>query len=113
MNDNLVLVDFINRARQQGADLRTAVIESGTKRFRAIVLTSFTTAAGLLPIMLETSMQAQFLIPMVTSLAFGVLFATVVTLLVVPSGYIILEDIRRFLGRNNQAMDDTVNEKAP
>jgi multidrug efflux pump subunit AcrB len=67
---------------------------------------------GLLPLMFNRSVQAQFLVPMAVSLAFGVLFATVVTLLVVPSGYIILEDIRRFLGRNNQAMGDTVNEKA-
>jgi multidrug efflux pump subunit AcrB len=86
------MVDFINRARQRGADLRTAVIESGTQRFRAIVLTSFTTAAGLLPIMLETSMQAQFVIPMAISLGFGILFATVITLFLVPSLYLLQID---------------------
>jgi len=92
VNDSLIMVDFINRARQQGADLRTAVIESGTQRFRAIVLTSFTTAVGLLPIMLETSMQAQFVIPMAISLSFGILFATVITLFLVPSLYLLQID---------------------
>jgi multidrug efflux pump subunit AcrB len=92
VNDSLIMVDFINRARQRGADLRTAVIESGTQRFRAIVLTSFTTAAGLLPIMTETSMQAQFVIPMAISLGFGILFATVITLFLVPSLYLLQID---------------------
>ena len=92
VNDSLIMVDFINRARQQGADLRTAVIESGTQRFRAIVLTSFTTAAGLLPIMLETSMQAQLVIPMAISLGFGILFATVITLFLVPALYLLQID---------------------
>ncbi len=92
VNDSLVMVDFINRAREQGVDLRMAVIESGTKRFRAIVLTSFTTAAGLLPIMTETSMQAQFVIPMAISLGFGILFATVITLFLVPALYLLQID---------------------
>ncbi len=92
VNDSLIMVDFINRARQQGNDLRTAVIDSGTKRFRAIVLTSFTTAAGLLPIMTETSMQAQFVIPMAISLGFGILFATVITLFLVPALYLLQID---------------------
>ena len=92
VNDSLVMVDFINRARERGSDIRTAVIESGTQRFRAIVLTSFTTAAGLLPIMTETSMQAQFVIPMAISLGFGILFATVITLFLVPSLYLLQID---------------------
>jgi multidrug efflux pump subunit AcrB len=92
VNDSLIMVDFINRARQGGSDIRTAVIESGTKRFRAIVLTSFTTAAGLLPIMTETSMQAQFVIPMAISLGFGILFATVITLFLVPALYLLQID---------------------
>ena len=92
VNDSLIMVDFINRARRRGAELRTAVIESGTQRFRAIVLTSFTTAAGLLPIMLETSMQAQFVIPMAISLGFGILFATVITLFLVPALYLLQID---------------------
>ena len=92
VNDSLIMVDFINRARQRGSDLRTAVIDSGTQRFRAIILTSFTTAAGLLPIMTETSMQAQFVIPMAISLGFGILFATVITLFLVPSLYLLQID---------------------
>ena len=94
VNDSLIMVDFINKARAAGVPLKQAVIESGTKRFRAIILTSFTTAAGLMPIMFETSVQAQFLIPMALSLAFGVLFATFVTLLVVPIGYLMIEDLQ-------------------
>ena len=71
-----------------------AVIEAGVARFRPIVLTSLTTFAGLTPLLLETSVQAQFLVPMATSLAFGVLFSTAITLFLVPSGYLILEDLR-------------------
>jgi multidrug efflux pump subunit AcrB len=85
-------VDFINKARQGGASIRTAVIESGTQRFRAIILTSLTTAAGLMPIMLEKSVQAQFVIPMAISLSFGIVFATVITLFLVPSLYLLQID---------------------
>jgi multidrug efflux pump subunit AcrB len=92
VNDSLIMVDFINNARAAGASLKQAVIDSGTKRFRAIVLTSFTTAAGLMPIMLETSLQAQFVIPMAISLSFGILFATVITLFLVPSLYLLQLD---------------------
>ena len=94
VNDSLVLVDFINQERKEGMPLRQAIIESGAARFRPIILTSLTTFAGLLPLLFETSLQAQFLIPMATSLSFGVLFATAMTLLLVPAFYGILEDIR-------------------
>jgi len=94
VNDSLVLVDFINQERKRGVPLREAIIESGTARFRPIILTSLTTFAGLLPLLFETSLQAQFLIPMATSLSFGVLFATAMTLFLVPAFYGILEDIR-------------------
>jgi multidrug efflux pump subunit AcrB len=87
-------VDFINQERKRGVPLREAIIESGTARFRPIILTSLTTFAGLLPLLFETSLQAQFLIPMATSLSFGVLFATAMTLFLVPAFYGILEDIR-------------------
>ena len=86
VNDSLVLVDFINRRREQGRALAEAVREAGVARFRPILLTSLTTFVGLFPLMLETSMQAQFLIPMAISLAFGVLFATFITLVLVPAG---------------------------
>ncbi len=95
VNDSLVLVVFINRALAQGVPLYHAVTEAGCSRFRAIVLTSLTTFFGLAPILLETSLQAQIVIPMATSLAFGILFATVVTLVLVPALYLILYDIKR------------------
>jgi multidrug efflux pump subunit AcrB len=93
VNDSLVLVDFVNRRRGEGASLREALVDAGRARFRAILLTSLTTFAGLTPLLLETSAQAQMLIPMGISLAFGVLFATVITLLLVPSFYLVLEDL--------------------
>ena len=94
VNDGLVLVNFINKYVGQSHTLQEAARISGQVRFRPILLTSLTTAAGVTPLMLEKSMQAQFLIPMAVALAFGVLFATVVTLVLVPSLYLILEDIR-------------------
>ncbi|PSV27779.1 MULTISPECIES: efflux RND transporter permease subunit [unclassified Photobacterium] len=99
VNDSLVLVTFINRALKQGVDLQQAVIDAGCARFRAIVLTSLTTFFGLAPILLEDSLQAQIVIPMATSLAFGILFATVVTLLLVPSLYLILQDVKSVIRR--------------
>ncbi|QYK00799.1 efflux RND transporter permease subunit [Shewanella psychrotolerans] len=95
VNDSLILVDFVNRARNQGLPLVDAAIDAGCYRFRAIILTSMTTFVGLVPIILERSLQAQIVIPMATSLAFGILFSTVVTLILVPVLYIILDDIRR------------------
>ena len=92
VNDSLIMVDFVNKAREKGVALRQAVIESGTQRFRAIILTSFTTAAGLMPIMLESSVQAQYMIPMAISLSFGIIFATAITLFLIPSLYILQID---------------------
>jgi len=97
VNDSLVLVYSANRMRSQGDNARDAVTKAGGLRFRPILLTSLTTFAGLTPMLLERSVQAQFLIPMAISLAFGVLFGTFVTLLLVPSGYMILDDIQRFM----------------
>jgi multidrug efflux pump subunit AcrB len=99
VNDNLVLIDRINRLRDEGAELVNALLQAGEDRFRPIILTSLTTFVGLLPIMSETSVQAQFLIPMVTSLSFGVLFATGVTLVLVPALYLIAEDVRELRSR--------------
>jgi multidrug efflux pump subunit AcrB len=95
VNDSLVLVDYINRRRLEGECLIQAVRTAGVARFRPILLTSLTTFAGLTPILLETSLQAQFLIPMAISLSFGVLFATLITLLLVPCLYLALEDFRQ------------------
>jgi multidrug efflux pump subunit AcrB len=94
VNDSIVVVDFVNQARKEGASILDAVLNAGAQRFRAIMLTSLTTFFGLAPILLETSMQAQFLIPMATSLAFGIVFATVITLFLIPSLYIMLEDFK-------------------
>jgi multidrug efflux pump subunit AcrB len=97
VNDSLLLIDYINRKRREGADLLQAVVEAGRRRFRPILLTSLTTSLGLAPMIAETSMQAQFLIPMAISLGFGILFATGITLLLIPSLYVILEDVRGLL----------------
>jgi multidrug efflux pump subunit AcrB len=97
VNDSLVLIDATNRIRREGADAHEAITRAGALRFRAIILTSLTTFAGLSPMLLERSIQAQFLIPMAISLGFGVLFATGITLLLVPSLYMILEDIHNLL----------------
>ncbi len=100
VNDSLVLVDFVNRAYRGGMPLHDAIAQAGETRFRPIILTSLTTFVGLTPLLLEKSLQAQFLIPMAVSLAFGVLFATGIILILVPVGYFILEDITAFFRRS-------------
>ncbi|MEM1304147.1 MAG: efflux RND transporter permease subunit, partial [Planctomycetota bacterium] len=87
VNDSIVLVDFINARLRAGVPIGQALVESGTRRFRPVLLTTITTIGGLLPILLETSRQAQVLIPMATSIAFGEIFATVVVLILTPVGY--------------------------
>jgi len=99
INDGLLLVNFINEARKEGLELFDAIMRAGRERFRPVLLTSFTTFAGLLPMIFETSTQAQFLIPIAVSLAFGVLFATFITLVLVPAEYVIIEDIKRGAGQ--------------
>ena len=94
VNDSLVMVDLINRKRREHVDIPTAVREAGVSRFRPILLTSVTTFAGLAPLMSNRSSEAAFLVPMAVSLAFGVLFATFITLVLVPTWYLILEDTR-------------------
>ncbi len=98
VNDGLVLVNFINAYSARFGSLDEAVHAAGVARFRPILLTSLTTAAGVTPLILEKSLQAQFMIPMAVALAAGVLFATVVTLVFVPASYLILADIRGFFG---------------
>ncbi|MEE4279326.1 MAG: efflux RND transporter permease subunit [Halieaceae bacterium] len=97
VNDSLVMVDFINHYIEEGHPWREAVLEAGPSRFRAVLLTSLTTFIGLLPIQLETSIQAQFVKPMATSVAFGIFFSTAVTLFLVPTLYYVAQDIRRVL----------------
>ena len=121
VNDSLVMVDFINRARSvhdeigreirraggrltdrrefESSGLQLAIREAGGNRFRPILLTSLTTFAGLAPLMMERSIQAAFLVPMAVSLAFGVLFTTFIALILVPVSYLILDDVQRLAGR--------------
>ena len=97
VNDSLLLIDFINRARRRGTPLFEAVLAGGRARFRAIVLTSLTTVAGLSPIMVEKSFQAQFLIPMAISISFGLIGATFLVLVLVPALYLLVQDGRDIL----------------
>ncbi|HUU81964.1 MAG TPA: efflux RND transporter permease subunit [Phycisphaerae bacterium] len=97
VNDALVLIVHISRLVRSGHPVVTAIIEGGRSRFRAVVLTTLTTVAGLSPLLIERSTQARQLIPMVISLTFGLIFATVLTLLVVPALYLLVNDARRFI----------------
>jgi multidrug efflux pump subunit AcrB len=99
VNSSLVLVDYINKRRAAGAELTEAVSHSGAVRFRPIVLTSMTTFLGLTPMMLDDAISTLMFVPMAISLAFGVLLGTVITLFMVPSLYLVLEDSLRLLGR--------------
>ena len=93
VNDSLIMVDYVNRSVRAGATRGVAATQAGMRRFRAIVLTSMTTFCALIPMLLETSTQAEVVIPMAISLAFGIVFATVITLLLVPTLYVILDDL--------------------
>ena len=99
VNDSLILIDFINRAVRDGMPVDEAVEASGKARFRPVILTSLTTIAGLMPLLLERSFQAQFLIPMAVSISFGLLVATVLTLLLVPALYLIIKDMEDLAAR--------------
>ena len=101
VNDSLVLIDFANRKRETGELPRAAILSAAVSRFRPILLTSLTTFGGLIPLILETSRQARFMIPMAISLGFGVLFATLITLILVPSLYLAIEDLRQLVRTEN------------
>lgn len=102
VNDSLVLVEYVNRHVADGQSLHDAAWEAGAARFRPILLTSLTTFAGLTPMLLETDIQARFLIPMAVSLSFGILFATLITLILVPCVYLLLEDIGKRIGSSRE-----------
>lgn len=106
VNDSLILMTFINRARAEGATPYEAVIRGGTARLRAILLTTITTILGLAPLLTETSFQAKFLIPMGIAIAAGLAFATALTLLGLPAFYLILFDIKRVLARGRDFLLD-------
>jgi multidrug efflux pump subunit AcrB len=110
VNDSLLLIDHINRMRHHGMELFDAVVSSGQRRFRPILLTSLTTFFGLAPMILETSMQAKFLIPMAISLAFGILFATGITLLLIPTLYTVLESLKLRMGIQRQGVVGLMEE---
>ncbi|WP_456473574.1 efflux RND transporter permease subunit [Desulfolithobacter sp.] len=99
VNDSLVLIDLANRKIRQGQTAYAAVINSAVSRFRPIILTTLTTFFGLLPMIFETSRQARFLVPMAISLGFGILFATAITLVLVPSLFLIFEDVKQIFSR--------------
>tara|TARA_B100000676_G_C18078901_1_gene849740 strand:+ start:586 stop:3804 length:3219 start_codon:yes stop_codon:yes gene_type:complete len=110
VNDSLIMVHFINRRVAEGAPVMEAAIESGGARFRAILLTSLTTFFGLLPIMFEQSMQAQIVIPMAVSLGFGILFSTVITLVLIPCLYSALYSVKHGLIGMFRGGDEEVAE---
>ena len=97
VNDSLVLIDFANRMRRDGLGAMAAIRQAGIRRFRPILLTTLTTFGGLAPMIFETSVQARFLIPMALSLGYGLLFATAITLIIIPSLYLIIEDLKRLV----------------
>jgi multidrug efflux pump subunit AcrB len=113
VNDSLILVEFVNRGRSDHDSIDQALLGAGKKRFRAILLTTMTTFVGLLPMLFETSMQAQFVIPMALSLSFGIVFATTITLVLVPCLYRVIYDLRdskRFSkARPRQALGQTLS----
>ena len=94
VNDALVLIDYANRQRAEGMNVHDAITAAGVRRFRPIMLTTLTTFGGLAPMIFETSRQARFMIPMALSLGYGILFSTAITLVLVPSLYLIVEDVR-------------------
>jgi multidrug efflux pump subunit AcrB len=103
VNDSLVLIHLANKKRQEGQVKHHAIRDAGIQRFRPILLTSLTTFGGLAPMIFETSRQARFLIPMAVSLGFGVIFSTVIILVLVPSLYLVVEDVLSLLGTDQPA----------
>ena len=104
VNDSLIMVDFINKAKGGTMRMMDVVMQAGTQRFRAILLTSLTTFFGIFPLYFESSLQAQFIIPMAISLGFGIIFATVITLFLVPVLYLIKEDIQNLFKRPDKKL---------
>jgi multidrug efflux pump subunit AcrB len=111
VNSSLVLVDYINRQRRSGVALLTAVRRAGVARFRPILMTSATTFVGLLPLMLMDNPATAFIVPMSISLGWGVVFATAITLFLVPSLYLVLEDC--FPGEHVAARPEQRGERPP
>lgn len=111
VNDSIVIVDFINQKRLAGESVSQAIADAGVRRFRPIILTSITTFAGLMPIIFEPSIEAQFVIPMAISLGFGILFATIITIFLVPCVYAAGMDISRFFSQLFHRTPPQVDQK--
>jgi multidrug efflux pump subunit AcrB len=107
VNDSLVLIDFANRRRRNGQSAWSSIHEAAIHRFRPIMLTTMTTFGGLTPMIFETSRQARFLIPMAISLGYGILFATLITLVLVPAFYLIINDLKQ-IGHGKMRRTQTV-----
>ena len=105
VNDSLILVDYLNGLRREGVGAFDAAAQAGMRRFRPIMLTSLTTFFGLAPMIFERSIQAKFLIPMAISLGYGILFATLIALILVPSLYMVIEDILQLFSRRKRDAD--------
>ncbi len=112
VNDSLVFLDCINKLRAQGKEVWQAILLAGSQRFRPIILTTLTTFFGIMPLIFETSRQAKFMIPMALSLGFGIVFATGITLVIVPCLYKILHDVQTFWQRKHPLHPDTAEHKA-
>ena len=110
VNASLVLVDYINRRRREGTPLIEAVVTAGAVRFRPIVLTSTTTFVGLFPLMINQNPATFFIVPMAVSLAFGVVVATTITLLLVPSLYLIVEDFFEWGGLKQKTLESEAQQ---
>ncbi len=105
VNDALVLIDYANKQQQKGKKPFDAIREAGERRFRPVVLTTLTTFGGLTPMIFETSMQARFMIPMAVSLGFGIIFATVITLILVPCFYLFIEETKLMFNRQRVSLE--------
>lgn len=110
VNDSLIMIDYANKRRKEGNPIYKSIHEAGLRRFRPIILTTMTTFGGLAPIILETSSQAFYLIPMAISLGFGIVFATTIILVIVPCLYLILEDLRLLLAKGRTVKEVNVTD---
>ncbi|MBA4743655.1 MAG: efflux RND transporter permease subunit [Muricauda sp.] len=112
VNDSLIMIDYANKRRKEGHPIYKSIHEAGLRRFRPIILTTMTTFGGLAPIILETSSQAFYLIPMAISLGFGIVFATAIILVIVPCLYLVLEDVRLSIQKGKTVKEVDVSESA-
>ena len=113
INAGIVMLDYANKARDTGESARRAIWLAGQRRFRPILLTSVTTFAGLSPMIWETSRQAQFLIPMAISLGFGIVFATVIVLFLIPALYLVLEDLKTLVNPDSGDPEEVESDNLP